>query len=265
VILPLGSAREEFARLATAARPVLFLDLDGTLSPLVDWPREKSRVPPVTRRTLQALRVTGAEVIIVSGRGVDGVMEVLRAPVDAVIGNHGADLLEGAMRRRWLHGNPRKLRRAALMLEEEFRPWPRTWVQVKPYSVAVHWRGSLGQGRRVWDRTVELLAGWGLEAHTGRRVIDVRLPRVNKGRAVLAWLEAREPRALSRGIVCYAGDDTTDEYAFSALAGRGMTIVVGKRARGAAFRTSSVASFTGWLAKLARARKERGLRQRTED
>lgn len=265
MIRPLGSAKEEFARLASAERPVLFLDLDGTLSPLVDWPREKSQVPPATRRTLLSLQHTGAEVIIVSGRGVDGVMEVLRTPVNAVIGNHGADLLEGSERRRWLRGDPRNLRRASLMLEEEFRSWARVWVQVKPYSVAVHWRGSLGLGRRVWDRTVELLEGWGLEAHTGRRVIDVRLPRVNKGRAVLVWLRVREPRALSRGIVCYAGDDTTDEYAFSALAGRGMTIVVGKRARGAAFRTSSVPSFTAWLSKLAKARKERGLRQRTED
>ncbi len=72
----------------------------------------------------------------------------------------------------------------------------------------------------------------------------------------------REPGAIRRGMVCYAGDDTTDEYAFEALEGRAMTIVVGKRARGAAFRTSSPASLTSWLRRLASERKStKGLRQ----
>ena len=102
-----------------------------------------------------------------------------------------------------------------------------------------------------------MLLGWGLDAHTGRRVIDVRLPGVNKGRAVLGWLRTREPGALRRGMVCYAGDDTTDEYAFEALEGRAMTIVVGKRARGAAYRTASPASLTRWLGRLAKLRKSR--------
>ena len=74
MIRPLGQAEREFSRLAIVTRPVLFLDLDGTLAPLVDWPREKARVPPATRQALQSLRKCGAEVIIVSGRDVDGVM-----------------------------------------------------------------------------------------------------------------------------------------------------------------------------------------------
>ncbi len=257
MIRPLGQAGAEFARLAMVSRPVLFLDLDGTLAPLVDWPREKARVPAATRRALRSLRKCGAEVIIVSGRDVDGVMRVLRTPVDAVIGNHGADLLEGANRSRWLHGDPRRLRRAARFLEVWFRTWPNVWVQTKPYSIAVHWRGSTEFGKKVWEETAEVLLGWGLDAHTGRRVIDVRLPGVNKGRAVLRWLKTREPGALRRGMVCYAGDDTTDEYAFQALEGRAMTIVVGKRARGAAYRTASPASLTRWVTRLASVRKSR--------
>jgi len=257
VIRPLGQAEREFSRLAIVTRPVLFLDLDGTLAPLVDWPREKARVPPATRQALQSLRKCGAEVIIVSGRDVDGVMGVLRTPVDAVIGNHGADLLEGGDRRRWLHGDPRRLRRAARFLDDWLRDWPNVWVQTKPYSIAIHWRGSTEFGKKVWEETAELLLGWGLDAHTGRRVIDVRLPGVNKGRAVLGWLRTREPGAIRRGMVCYAGDDTTDEYAFEALEGRAMTIVVGKRARGAAYRTASPASLTRWLRRLASERKSK--------
>ena len=87
------------------------------------------------------------------------------------------------------------------------------------------------------------------------------LPASIEGRArvrqVLGWLRTREPGALRRGMVCYAGDDTTDEYAFEALEGRAMTIVVGKRARGAAYRTASPASLTRWLGRLAKLRKSR--------
>jgi trehalose-phosphatase len=126
----------------------------------------------------------------------------------------------------------------------------------QPYSIAVHWRGSTEFGKKVWDETADA-AGLGPDAHTGRRVIDVRLPGVNKGRAVLRWLKTREPGALRRGMVCYAGDDTTDEYAFEALEGRAMTIVVGKRARGAAYRTASPASLTRWLARLESVRQSK--------
>ena len=106
-------------------------------------------------------------------------------------------------------------------LDDWFRSWPNVWVQTKPYSIAIHlaWI-NLSSGRKSGRRPPELLLGWGLDAHTGRRVIDVRLPGVNKGRAVLGWLRTREPGAIRRGMVCYAGDDTTDEYAFEALEGR---------------------------------------------
>ena len=45
MIRPLGQADREFGRLAIVNRPVLFLDLDGTLAPLVDRPDRLSAWP----------------------------------------------------------------------------------------------------------------------------------------------------------------------------------------------------------------------------
>lgn len=251
--LPLSGHGDASRRaLATSAEPVLFLDLDGTLAPLVHLKR-RAKVPVRTERLLLRLRRSGVLVVIVSGRGIPGVHSVLDAKVDGIIGNHGADLYVGRTYRRHLPGDPRILRRAVRRLES-LNEWRNVMVQAKPLSIAVHWRGPPALGLRVWNEVQRLIGGWHLEMHTGRRVIDIRLPGVDKGEAVLAWLRVRSPQALRRRSVCYAGDDTTDEYAFRALAGRGVTIAVGPRAKGAQFRTSGVASFARWLERLARER-----------
>ena len=222
----------------------------------MDWPREKARVPAATRQALRSLRKCGAEVIIVSGRDVDGVMRVLRPrwmPSSAIMGpifSKGPTGAAGCMATlAGSAGRPGSWRFG-------FVPGPTCGCRPNLYSIAVHWRGSTEFGKKVWDETADVLLGWGLDAHTGRRVIDVRLPGVNKGRAVLRWLKTREPGALRRGMVCYAGDDTTDEYAFEALEGRCHDHRGRQAARGAAYRTASPASLTRWLARLESVRQE---------
>jgi trehalose 6-phosphate phosphatase len=245
-----GPAQAALERLAITPRPILFLDLDGTLAPLQHRADSQSRVPVGTRRIIQRLRRTGAQVIVVSGRALPGVVDVLQTPVDAIIGNHGADLRLGRRTRRWLAGHPARLRQAARLLRVESRSWHRVQVQEKPLSIAVHWRGSASHGARIWGSVRRLLSDSGLEAHPGRHLIDIRIPGINKGTAVTKWLATREPGAVRAGAVCYAGDDTTDEYAFRALAGRAMTIAVGRRTRGARFRTTSPETFARWLERL---------------
>jgi trehalose-phosphatase len=94
----------------------------------------------------------------------------------------------------------------------------------------------------------------GLEAHRGHQLVDIRLTSVNKGAAVRRWLAIMEPAGLPRSAVCYAGDDTTDEYAFRALPAPAVTIAVGRRTEGARLRTIGPAAFARWLARLADAR-----------
>ncbi len=245
-------ARAAFNRLVESESPLFFLDLDGTLAPLVADPA-MARVPAATRRALQALRRTGVQVVLVSGRSIDGVRRVAATPVDAILGDHGARALIRGRVRPWIAANRARLTKAVQAISALVDVTPGIVLEQKDRSLAIHLR-ILGQhshpaARRIARRLRER----GLRVLEGHRVLDGQLPGVNKGVAVTRWLARTAPDA-----VLYAGDDTTDEDAFRALRGRGMVIGVGPRATGAAFRTRDPSTFATWLARLAAARSARG-------
>jgi trehalose-phosphatase len=244
------AARAGFRRLAQARAPVLFLDLDGTLAPLVER-AENARVPAATRRVLDRLRRTGARVVIVSGRSIAGVQHVAQLPTDAILGDHGALIWRGRGLKPWLPADRVALARAVRRVALELGRLPGVRLEHKDRSLAIHLRLSRSSRKGVIAEVVRLLEQTGLRVLHGHRVIDAQLPGVNKGSAVKRWLETDE----AADAVIYAGDDTTDEDAFRALRGRGMTVSVGPRARGAGFRTRDPRSFATWLGRLAEARR----------
>lgn len=245
---PLSAAFAERRALARAAAPLLFLDLDGTLAPLVEAPR-RARVPPRTRRALQRLRRAGCRVVLVSGRSVPGVVRVLGTPVDAILGDHGGRALFGGAVRPWLAIDPAPLEHAVAAVARRIEEWPGVILERKERSLAIHLRLTPAASRRVVPELSRLLRRLGLRVLRGHRVLDVQLPGIDKGRAVRRWLHSRPADRL-----LYAGDDTTDEDAFRALQGRGLTIAVGRRPRGAAYRTLNPVTFCRWLEQLADAR-----------
>lgn len=238
-----------FQMLAQARRPLLFLDLDGTLAPIVNRPG-RARVPPGTRRILLRLRAAGATVVLVSGRAVAGVRHVARTPVDAILGDHGACLFAGGRMYPWIPASKARFTHAADRLERLLEGMPGVRFQRKERSLAIHLRLPRGDGGRTARRIAALLRAEGLRVLFGHRVLDAQLPGVNKGRAVLRWLRLHP----DHDAVFYAGDDTTDEDAFRALKGRAVTVAVGPRTRHAAYRTSGPRTLAAWLARLVRAR-----------
>jgi trehalose 6-phosphate phosphatase len=243
------AARAAFDKLVRARRPLLFLDLDGTLAPIVERPRH-ARIPAGTARSLQRLRATGAKVVLVSGRAVSGVLEIAHTPVDAILGDHGARLFEEGRLKSWLPASAAQFKHAADRLERLLDGTHGVRFQRKERSLAIHLRLPAHDNGRTSLRIAKLLRAEGLRVLFGHRILDAQLPGVDKGRAVLRWLR-RHPRP---DMVLYAGDDTTDEDALLALKGRAITIAVGPRPRHADFRTSSPRTFAAWLARLAGAR-----------
>ncbi len=100
-------------------------------------------------------------------------------------------------------------------------------LEVKPASVAVHWRGlSPEQQHRVktsaealW-RPIARREGLALQAFDGG--LELRAPGRDKGTAVRAILNDSPMDALA----VYLGDDVTDEDAFAALPSSGYGILV---------------------------------------
>lgn len=251
--LPLGegpAARAAFQRLRTAPAPILFLDLDGTLAPIVDDPL-RARIPAATSQHLRRLERTGASVVLVSGRSVAGVRHVARTPVTAILGDHGARLYRSGRITPWLPASEPRIRRAAVLVRRWVEDRPGMVLQEKDRSLAIHLRLPRGDG--AVSELARRLRASGYRVLHGYRVLDVQLPGVHKGAAVRRWL-AVHPEADQ---VLYAGDDTTDQDAFRALRGRGITIAVGPRAAGAALRTRDTRTFAAWLGRLAAARRGR--------
>jgi trehalose 6-phosphate phosphatase len=251
---PLGRASSLTARLAAVQHPLFLLDLDGTLAPIVDRPA-RARVPATTRRLLHRLRATGACVVIVSGRSIPGVREALGMPVDAIIGDHGAEAQIGGRRLHWLQAPRAPLARAGTALAARIHGVAGLRLERKRHSVALHLRGPLPRQAALTRELAAMMRGAGLRVLLGHRVLDGQLPGVDKGRAVARWLR-RSPAELT----LYAGDDTTDEDAFRQLRrqpGESITIAVGGRPRLAEFRTTSPVTFRRWLERIVRAREAR--------
>ncbi len=101
-------------------------------------------------------------------------------------------------------------------------------VERKRFSIAVHYRRAADEDVPRIEAVVDevLSACGGLQKGHGKKLFRIQ-PNLDwhKGRAVL-WLLERFKRDDPELLPIYAGDDITDEDAFRALAGIGLTIVV---------------------------------------
>jgi trehalose 6-phosphate phosphatase len=254
---PLSGAegREAFDRLAQAVTPVLFFDVDGTLAPLASRP-EHAQTPRKTRDLLQALRRTGASVVLVSGRAARDAHRVMGGEFDGILGNHGAEILRRNRLALWAGRHRSGLKTATSTIARELeRSWPGVRLESKGHSVALHHRLSPEELGRLLRMVRGAMLGKEFEALRGRRVIDLRARGADKGAAVLRWLERTEKGRIPLSEVFYAGDDTTDEDAFQALGPRAVTVAVGQRPRGARFRTPGPVALAKWLHRLERVRR----------
>jgi len=245
--------RTALVRLARSPHPVLFLDVDGTLAPLVKRP-ESARAPGRTLSLLQSLRRSGARAVLVTGREARDAHRVMGHELDGILGNHGAELLRSQRLGRWTAGDPARIDAASVAIARQLRAWPGVRLESKAHSVALHHRLSPSELIRLVRAVRRAVGGGGIITLPGRQVVDIRAFGADKGTAVLRWLELRERGKIPLTDVMYAGDDTTDEDAFRALGSTAVTIAVGRRPKGARFRTTDPMSLARWLHRLKQAR-----------
>jgi trehalose-phosphatase len=217
--------------------PVLCLDFDGTLSPIVDEPSSACLLEGV-EAVLRRL-VAEVPVLVLSGRDANDVGE--RVGVDGILyaGSHGFDVLEAGG-----HHEPNAEAVAYLphldALEARLRAETSDIVGVvvdrKRFGVAVHDRRVAEDDfDRLWAIVNEAGQAFPmLRPMRGKRVTEF-LPEIdwNKGRALL-WLLGRAGYRADLAIPVCMGDDVTDEDALRAVRDRGIGIVVGTGSRATA-------------------------------
>ncbi|MEW6459406.1 MAG: trehalose-phosphatase [Bacillota bacterium] len=213
---------------ANSVRLYLFLDYDGTLVPIAPTPDEAVPPPELLRLLHTLVGRDGLRVAIISGRGLKNLQEMLPVPGLYLSACHGAIIQHPGAPPRFLAA-PTALEQLDHLTEEAQELIEgRTGFQIerKEMSVALHYRlADPDEVDTVLDAFLDLREQYcpDLECDllAGRKVLEVRPKGVSKGTAVKILLAAC-PDALP----VYIGDDVTDEDAFRALSGRGLTILV---------------------------------------
>jgi trehalose 6-phosphate phosphatase len=210
----------------------VFLDYDGTLTPIVDRP-EDAVISESMRDAIR--RLAGrCPVVIVSGRDRSVVQELMGGDDLVVAGSHGFDIWSpegGTIEHEEGDGFEGLLDEVKERLRAQTSSIEGALVEPKKASVALHYRLVAQEERpRVKELVDTLLAEHPdeLKVTPGKMVYEVQ-PKIDwdKGKAVLYLLGALD---LEREDVVpiYLGDDITDEDAFEALEGRGIGIFVSR-------------------------------------
>jgi trehalose-phosphatase len=219
--------------LTQASRSLLLLDYDGTLAPFRKE-RDQAVPYPGVAAALQAITREGhTRVVIVSGRAADDIRLLLGIqPSPEVWGLHGLQRVKPDGSSEILQPDERTLEILGAAGEWLDYQRLRHMAEFKAGSIAVHWRG-LGECEAEEVRG-RVLVGWlPIAEHTGLDLlefdggVELLAPEADKGDAVRAVLREMDPNTPA----AYLGDDTTDESAFRALDGRGLSVLVRPRWR----------------------------------
>jgi len=231
----------ELAARLRGRRLALFLDYDGTLTPIVERP-DLATLGDDMRDTLR--RVAAAwPTTVISGRDRENVARFVGLDGINYAGSHGFDIAGPAasgVRLEVASNAVPVIAAAADELRRRTEDIPGVLVEHKKYAVSVHYRmvdeARVPEIERIVDDVLahrpELRKG------AGKKVLELR-PAVewDKGRAVLWLLEALGLDGPDV-VPLYIGDDVTDEDAFRVLVDRGIGILVAEIPRPTAARYS---------------------------
>ena len=218
---------EEIRERLDGVTPAVFLDYDGTLTPIVERP-EDALLPETVRSAVERL-ASRCHVAVISGRDLDDVRRMVGIDGIFCAGSHGFDLAgPGGFVEQHAGEFVPELDRAEAELRSLLSTTPNVRLERKRFAIAVHVRQV--DERRVPEVEAAVdriaLAHGSLRKSVGKKVFELR-PRVewDKGRALLRLMRVLE---LDREDVVpvYVGDDVTDEDAFAAVRDRGLGVVV---------------------------------------
>ncbi|XP_072972783.1 probable trehalose-phosphate phosphatase 6 [Typha angustifolia] len=230
---------EEIIAASKGKQIVMFLDYDGTLSPIVDDP-DRAYMSETMREAVREL-AKYFPTAIVSGRCRDKVYNFVRLAELYYAGSHGMDI-KGPTRGP-KHIKSKAKAKAVLfqpaseflpMIEEVFKRLvektesiPGAMVENNKFCVSVHYRCVEEKKWSTLDQQVSsvLKEYPKLKLTQGRKVLEIR-PTIkwDKGKALEFLLDSLGYNECNDVMPVYIGDDRTDEDAFKVLRDRGQGI-----------------------------------------
>lgn len=208
----------------------VFLDYDGTLTPIVSEP-EAAELPDDNREIITRLSKL-TPVAIISGRDLRDLKS--KVEIDTVIyaGSHGFDI-SGPDDLKMVHESEKEitpaLDEAEKRLNEQLNHVEGVKVERKKFAIAVHYRNVEEKDVQDVKNTVQKEADRQekLKTGSGKKILELK-PDIkwNKGYA-LDWLTKKLGWDSEKYLRIYLGDDITDEDGFEALREDGIGILVG--------------------------------------
>jgi trehalose 6-phosphate synthase/phosphatase len=206
----------------------LFLDYDGTLVPL----KSKPEYAHPDNQLLNLLKTISSDpknkVVIISGRDKDSLGSWFKdLPGIDLIAEHGFWRKKDGC--EWVstaYASDEWKIKLMQILEVFINRTPGTFIEEKSNSLAWHYRNAdlnLGEGRsrELIDLLQYLTTNLQLNVLEGKKVVEVKNSDVNKGTAILEWINEEDDFILA------AGDDWTDEDMFRIMPERAFTIKIG--------------------------------------
>jgi len=217
-------------------RLVVFLDYDGTLTPIVDRP-ELAVLGDDMKQVLARLSRAHA-VYVISGRDLDDVRSLVGIDSVQFVGSHGFHMLDALpeVDQQAVDEAVPELEAAADELGRWLDYIDGVIIERKKFSFALHYRlvdqHDLRQIKAAADDVLERYSS--LATKKGKKVIEF-VPDIpwDKGHCIQALLaHIADAPGDGRPYPVYIGDDVTDEDAFAVLsADTGLGVVVAEQER----------------------------------
>jgi len=216
---------------------LLFLDYDGTLTPIAETP-EKAVISREAKDLLNKLsKKSHCSVAIISGRSLSDIKTIVGIEDIIYAGNHGLEI-EGPKIKFESQVSLRLKSIIRHIYEDAVNKFSKikgVLIEDKGLTVGVHYRlvdekdiqGFLSIFNEITD---PYIVRDKIKINSGKKVYEIKPPvKWDKGKVVL-WLLARQQFISGEKNVfpIYIGDDITDEDAFRALKRKGLTVFVGE-------------------------------------
>lgn len=212
-------------------KPVLFLDYDGTLSPIVSNP-EDAILSDITKSVINKL----AQIMpigVISGRDRQNVKSKIGIESLIYAGSHGFDITgPNNLEMQYEEGQETLpiLDKAEAELKEVLSSIKGVLVERKKYAIAVHFRNV--EEEKIKEVEVKVMGVLNrhkkLKKGSGKKIIELK-PALDwhKGKALTWILEALDLDSEVY-IPIFIGDDVTDEDALKVIQDDGIGIIVGE-------------------------------------
>jgi len=217
---------------------LFFFDYDGTLTPIAQTPKQ-AIISAKAKELLKKLsRKRNFKLIIISGRSLQDIKNLIGIKNIFYIGNHGLEI-EGPkikFKSKISLGSKSAMREICQDLINNLSKYKGFLIEDKGLTVSVHYRLVSVQDiqefiSKFHEITRPFLLRNKIRISEGKKVYEIRPPVAwDKGKTVL-WFLARYKFLVGEDKILpvYFGDDTTDEDGFKVLKNIGLTIYVGEQ------------------------------------